>query len=185
MEIAAREAVKGSAEAEGPQTIIAREADLKNALPDAVPEQNWLAGRICLTKEEVALALGIGVIAVERATSRGELPSLLLGGRRLYPVKAIEEHLRALAYAGSGALDQWERAMVQATAARMKITQRRIKERNRYLKRRLAKAGGIVTDQDAADMRALVAELDQQQILAHKQREKLMAQIEAVERGTV
>ncbi len=183
MDIAAREAVKGSAEAAGPHVIIAREQDLLQAVPDPVaPDKNYLMGRIALTRDEMALALGIGLDALDAAVRRGDLPSVLIGGRRLFPIKAIENHLSALAYASSGALDGWERALVQATAARLKVAQRRAKERSRTLQRRLARQGGIATEQDAIEARALLAELDSQQALALAQREKLVTQIEKVER---
>jgi hypothetical protein len=116
---------------------------------------------------------------------RGEIPSLLLGGRRLFPIKAVENHLAALAYASSGALDSWERNLVKATSNRLRIGRRRVNERARHLRRQLAqqRAQGITTVSDATALRALIVELDSQQALGEATRTKLMREIETIERA--
>lgn len=186
----ARDTVAGSPEAAGPQVIAQRAQALhEGSVPDPViPERNYLLGRIALTKEEMQAALGIGKKALETATVKGEIPSVLIAGRRLYPVKAVEQHLAALAYASSGALDAWEAALVKATSNRLRIARRRVSERHRHLIKALrdARAAGTPrTLDDAMKLRALLTELETQQVLSDRQRQKIIAEVEAIEREAV
>jgi hypothetical protein len=184
IEPGAREMAQGHP---GPQIITRRaEALQEGIVPDPiVPDRNYLMGRIALNKEEMQMALGIGRKALDAATKRGEIPSVLIGGRRLYPIKAVENHLAALAYASSGALDAWEHALVKANSNRLRIARRRAQERRRYLVKALQerrRRGVPATLDDAIELRALVTELDTQQMLTDRAREKILREIEQVER---
>lgn len=137
----AKNEVAGSIESEGPHVIVDRADALHGAMsPNSPMENPYLAGRIALTFEEVQGSLGIGERTLRTAMRNGEIPSVKVGGRRLFPVRALERHLEALAYAGSGALDAWESALVKATTVRLKTARRRALERRKYLRRKLAEA---------------------------------------------
>jgi excisionase family DNA binding protein len=134
----ARESVAGSQELDGPHVAVERADALYQAIvPPHPPDLNYLAGRISLSVEEAQHALGIGPYAIKSAIKNGEIPSVKIGGRRLIPVKALERHLEALAYAESGALDAWESALVSAATGRLKRVRRQAWERRKELRRKL------------------------------------------------
>ena len=154
--------------------------DMADAMRDSmVPthpyEMDYWAGRICISVEECRLALGLGEHAMKNAISNGSIPSVKIGGRRLVPVKALERHLEALAYASSGALDAWQQALVQGQAARLKAARRRAWERRRYLRKRLSNAqkairaaGSDVAANVLLEMRADLAALERERAVTDR-----------------
>lgn len=182
----AKEHIEGTGEDEGPHVITERADALLAVLAPELPDENvYLAGRIALTTDEVMLALGIGRKALEAATKRGEIPSVRIGNRRLYPTKAVENHLTALAYAESGALDAWEAALVRGTATRIKATRRRAWERRKRLRNKLAaarRAGVNVEDTLGRDyltqMRTEVLELQTQQVLTERVAKDMLLELD-------
>lgn len=52
--------------------------------------------RISLSEAEAAEALSVSPAWLRAAAVRGEIPSVKIGGRRLYPVDAIVKHLAEL-----------------------------------------------------------------------------------------
>lgn len=49
--------------------------------------------RLALSSEETCIALGIGRRLLWSLSNTGEIPSVKIGGRRLYPVAALEKYL--------------------------------------------------------------------------------------------
>lgn len=139
--------LRGTPEMDGPHIIGSAAEQLRRAMvPDDPYELDYLAGRIAISIEEAQLALGIGPRTMRTALRNGEIPSVRIGGRRLIPVKSLERHLEALAYATSGALDQWQLALIQGEATKMRQAQRRALERRRYLRRRLRELHDAITE---------------------------------------
>lgn len=124
----AEEYVSTSPEQFGPHLVadLAEENDIETGL---------LAGRITLTLEECQSALGIGPSTMRTAVRNGQIPTVMLGGRRMVPIKALERHLTALAYADVGALDQWQEALISAHANRIRRQRRRKLEARKRGKR--------------------------------------------------
>lgn len=137
----AEERVAASPERFGPH-VLADEAERQAAeiIPVHAPDLDYLAGRVALTLDEAQLALGIGPATLRTAIRDGQIPSTMIGGRRLVPVRALERHLEALAYAESGALDQWQQALTSASAARIAKNRRRNNERRRVTAMKRKKA---------------------------------------------
>lgn len=181
--------VRGSPEAMGPHIIADRADSLADAMiPETVLfEQTYLTGRIALSIEETQLALGIGERTMRTAMRNGEIPSVKIGGRRLVPVKALERHLEALAYASSGALDAWENALVQAATTRMKTARRRRWERRKYLRRKLreARLAGLNSGEAGRDyftgLRTELAELEREQAVTDRFRRDMEIEIDQAE----
>jgi len=122
--------VQGDGTAAGPHVIADRsEAAYRDLVPPLPPGLPGLMGRIALTVGEVAPALGLSERTVRKAIANGDIPSVMIGGRRLVPIRALERHLEALAYAETGALDTWEKALARATSVRLSRARRLAAER--------------------------------------------------------
>ena len=68
----------------------------------AQTEQSAAPPRLALSPREAAAALGIGERLLWEWTNRGEIPSMKLGTRTLYPVDALREWLRERATGAGG-----------------------------------------------------------------------------------
>lgn len=199
---AAKRYVKDSPEADGPHVLADAAVSMHDgivpsdpAVHHGTPDLRFLQGRIALTKPEVALAMGCTEYAVEQMQKRGEIPSVKLGRSYYFPVRAVERHLEALAYATSGALDQWEQALADATANRLRTARRRAYERRKAIQSRLKRARenrkrliereGIDSDSDAVEeakqvigqLWAAHEELDVEQQMVTEEGEKLRTDI--------
>ena len=127
---AARDAIQADGTAAGPHVIAdSAEATYRDLAPRLPPGLPALMGRISLTVGEVAPALGLSERTVRKAIADGEIPSVMVGGRRLVPIRALERHLEALAYAEAGTLDLWEQALARATSVRISRARRLAAER--------------------------------------------------------
>jgi excisionase family DNA binding protein len=58
-------------------------------LPPRTPDRGGLTGRLALTVDEAAAALGLSRPTIWRMIQRGELQSVKVGGRRLIPVATL------------------------------------------------------------------------------------------------
>lgn len=186
----ARRFLANSPEMEGPEVVLAAADQLRHAMvPESTYEMDYLAGRIAISIEEAGLALGIGERTMRTALRDGTIPSVKVGGRRLIPVKALERHLEALAYAESGALDAWQQALVRGTSARLKEANRRAWERRRFLKRRLKESRKAIADgrsalhrEEVVALQADLAELRGHQAVTERFAADFAVELEAVER---
>lgn len=124
----AEEALVESPEQFGPHLVagLAEDEDIDLGL---------LAGRITLTLDECQSALGIGPSTMRTAVRNGQIPTVMLGGRRMVPIRALERHLTALAYADVGALEQWQEALISSHANRIRRQRRRKVEARKRGKR--------------------------------------------------
>lgn len=182
--------MRQSPEMDGPHIINDRADALLDVMaPQAtLYEADYLAGRLALSSEEVMMALGIGERTLRTAMRNGELPSLKIGGRRLFPVSALTKHLDALAYAESGALDAWEAALVKAATNRMRVARRRAWERRKYLRRKLraARKAGLtqaaIGQDHLTNLRAELAELEKQGAITDRFSRDLSIEIDQAER---
>lgn len=148
---------------------------LDSMVPTHPYEMDYWAGRICLSVEEARLALGLGENSMKAAVANGTIPSVKIGGRRLIPVKALERHLEAMAYASSGSLDAWQTAIIQGQSSRLKTARRRAWERRKYLRKRLSnarkaieKAGSDVQANILLQMRADLAALERERAVTDR-----------------
>lgn len=168
-------------------------AEAADALWDAmVPPQpyelDYLAGRICISLEECQLAMGIGERTMKTALRDGSIPTVKIGGRRLVPVRALERHLEAMAYAESGCLDAWENAMVRGSTRRLREARRRAGERRRFLKRKLRdsraaiQAGSQLSQAHLTALQADLATLAREQAVTERFAHDFQAELEAAER---
>jgi excisionase family DNA binding protein len=174
--------LRESPESDGPGVLADRADTLYHSLvPPHPPELDYLAGRIALNMEETAAALGLGRSAIRTAIRNGQIPSVMVGSRRLIPIKALERHLEALAYADSGALDAWETALVHAATSRLRRVRRQAWERRKELRRKLREsrrrmdelkkdpgAGREVARDIATQLVTIRAELTAEQALASR-----------------
>lgn len=183
------EAYAAGPDGDGPHVIAARADALHDSIvPEHVGELEYLAGRIAISLQEVQLALGIGERTLKTAIRNGEIPTVKVGGRRLVPVKALERHLEALAYASSGALDAWQAALVKGAAFRLSVARRRAVERRRYLRRKIrgAQRAGITSEAAGKEglllLRAELIELQKEQAIGANVARDLIVEIEAAER---
>lgn len=178
-----------------PGVIADRAQRLHTSIVPTYPDGfDALAGRISLTVDEAAPALGLSPRTVRNAIKNGEIPSVKVGGRRLIPVKALERHLEALAYAETGALDAWELALGKAVSVRLQRSRRKAYAARRELKRRMAKlreraatmqeGGPGETREEAerivAELVAARAQLTQEERLAGGAGEALLGDIDAI-----
>lgn len=186
----ARRYLAASPEMDGPEVILDAADQLRHAMvPESTYEMDYLAGRIAISIEEAGLSLGIGERTMRTALRDGTIPSVKVGGRRLIPVKALERHLEALAYAESGALDAWQQALVRGTSARLKEANRRAWERRRFLKRRLKESRKAIADgrsalhrEELVALQADLVELRGHQAVTEKFASDFQIELEAVER---
>lgn len=137
----ARELVKKTGEAQGPRAVTDRAERTYNAMVPRMPDGiDYLAGRIALTVKEAAPALGISVRTLQNAIRDGDIPSLMIQGRRLIPVDALKMHLTAIAYTESGALDAWETAITKAAHTRLMRARRDAYNARKELRRVMREA---------------------------------------------
>ena len=141
--------VHSSPEGMGPHVILDQAEAVREALVPPSIETEKLAGRIALSLEETRLALGIGERTLKTALRNGEIPSVKIGGRRLVPIRALERHLEALAYAESGALDAWQTMMVKGTAANIQRARRQAVARRKRYRSALRKAHATKAQEEA------------------------------------
>lgn len=165
-------------------------ADRADSLHDAVVppslELDYLTGRITLSYEEMKLALGVGDRTMRTAIANGELPSVKIGGRRLFPIRAVERHLEALAYAEAGTLDAWQAAVAKGASANLARSRRKALAKRRYLVAKLRKAhkeGVSVNPDSYLELRAEIAEMERQKAISTKVARDLTVELEGLERG--
>ncbi len=133
--------IRKTGDSEGPAPTADRAEKLYHAIVPRLPEQfDFLVGRIALTVDEAAPALGMGVRTLRAAIARGEIPSCKVGSKRLIPLRALERHLEALAYTESGALDMWETMLAKAASVRLQRSRRDAFSARRELRRRMKEA---------------------------------------------
>ncbi len=174
----------------GPQKVIEHAEDLfATMVPDSPFELDYLAGRICLSLEEVRMAMGIGSRTLETAIANGEIPSVKIGGRRLVPKRALERHLEAMAYAASGSLDAWQNAIITGQTARIKRARRMATEKRARMKKRLrnakaatARAGSAHGADVVLSMRADLAALERETAVTDKFISDVSRELDEIER---
>ncbi|HXJ69622.1 MAG TPA: helix-turn-helix domain-containing protein [Verrucomicrobiae bacterium] len=186
----AKNYLANSPEMDGLEVILDAADQLRHAMvPESTYEMDYLAGRIAISIEEAQLALGIGQRTMRTALRDGTIPSVKVGGRRLIPVKALERHLEALAYAESGALDAWQQALVRGTSARLKEANRRAWERRKFLRRRLKQSRAAIAEgrsqlhrEEVIALKGDLAELRNQQAITEKFASDFTVELEGLER---
>lgn len=186
----AKDHVKAVGEDAGPESILGRSRDLHDAMVPTLAqrEHDALAGRLALTIDECALALGISPNRVRGAIERGEIPSLKISGRRLIPLQTLKDHMGALAYADSGAIDAWESALVKATTTRMKRRRRLAWEKRQAAIRRVKAARQAalkdptqISQEYLAQLERDVGELDAELALSTRMRDDLRHELAAAQ----
>lgn len=187
---------RASGEDAGPHVTADRAEALYTSIVPQLPKGfDFLAGRISLTVEEAAPALGIGVRTLRGALSRGEIPSVKIAGRRLIPLRALERHLEALAYTESGALDMWETSLAKAASTRLQRSRRDAFNARRELRRRMKEArrraselrsspgaAREVAESVVAELAAARSQLTVEEGLAGQAGQALLKDIEALTR---
>ncbi len=180
----------------GPAVAADRAEKLYTAIVPQLPKGfDFLAGRISLTVEEAAPAMGMGVRTLRAAIAKGEIPSVKIGGKRLIPLRALERHLEALAYTESGALDMWETSLAKAASTRLQRSKRdafnarkNLRERMKEARRRAAElqaspgAARDVAVTVVAELAAARAQLTIEEGLASKVGTDLLGDIESLTR---
>jgi hypothetical protein len=178
---AAARFVAENEQAQGPHVLADQAEELHAAIVPAHAEDlDLLAGRIALTMEEIQLALGLGEKAVRAAMRDGSLPSVLIGGRRMFPVKAIERHLEALSYAEAGVLDAWQAAVLKGSAQRISRARRLANARRKAIRRKMSEAHRAMTPEEALGLQADLAELERQQALGERTKRDMQSTIDGV-----
>lgn len=182
--------VQANPDLSGPQKVIDAADALREAMVPTHPyEMDYLAGRIAISVEEARLALGVGTGVMKAALASGEIPSVKIQGRRLIPVKALERHLEALAYASSGSLDAWQTALVRGQATRLRQARRRAWERRKRIKKRLANSRAAInaarSDVQKVDvllaLKADLADLEREEAISEKFRRDIEHELEGIE----
>lgn len=188
----AKKLIRAEGSDAGPHVIADRAEALHHAIVPQLPGGlDFLAGRISLTVEEAAPAMGIGVRSVRTAIRNGEIPSLKIAGRRLIPLKALERHMEALAYTESGALDTWETMLAKAASTRLQRSRRDAYNARRELRRRMKEARRRANELKGspgsarevavtviAELAAVQSQLSTEELLATRAGEALLSDIE-------
>lgn len=165
----------------GPHVIADQAQELHDAIvPVHLDDLDLLAGRIALTMEEIQLALGLGEKAIRAAMRDGSLPSVLIGGRRMFPVKAIERHLEALAYAEAGVIDAWQAALTKGAAQRISRARRLANARRKAIRRKMRDAHRAMAPEEALQIQADLAELNRQAAIGERVARDMQATIDGV-----
>lgn len=192
----AKRFIRATGDDQGPRNIVERAEALHSSIVPAVPPGfDYLAGRIALTVDEAAPALGISVRTLRAAIKDGEIPSLMIKGRRLIPLKALEHHLEALAYTSSGVLDVWETMLARAAATRLQRARGEAFRARKELRRRMKEARRAAADlKDSpgaareraeavvAQLAAARAQLTTEEQMATRMGEALLKDIEDLQR---
>ena len=187
---------RATGEDQGPHVAADRAEKLYAAIVPRLPDGlDALAGRLALTVDEAAPALGISVRSVRTAIANGEIPSLKLAGRRLIPIKALERHMEALAYTESGALDTWETMLAKAASTRLQRSRRQAYNARKELRRRMKEArrraaelkgspgeARLVAEKVVAELAAVRAQLTIEEALATNAGQALLSDIEDLQR---
>lgn len=192
----AKKLIRATGEAAGPHVAADRADSLFHSMMPVVPSSlDYLAGRISLTVEEAAPALGIGVRTLRAAITAGEIPSVKIRGRRLIPLKALERHLEALAYTESGALDAWETMLAKAASSRLQrsrrqayVARKNLRDRMKEARRRAADlkdtpgAARDVAAKVVAELAAARSQLSMEEAVATKAGLDLLKDIEQLQK---
>ncbi len=165
-------------------------ADRAEAIYDAIVppsvDFDYHVGRLSYTYEEMKLSLGVGDRTMRSAMANGELVSMKVGGRRMFPIRANERHMEALAYAEAGALDAWQAAIAKGASANLARSRRKALSRRKNLRAKLRKAHreGVKVDPDAyLGLKAEIAEMERQGAISKRIATDLTIEIEDYERG--
>jgi hypothetical protein len=194
LEDEARQLVQGSPERFGPGVITDRADALYDAIvPTALPVTDPWAGRELLTRAEAQISFGLATKAMDAAIRRGDVLSLKIGRRRMFPIVANRKHFEAIAYAESGAMDAWEAALVRASAARLRRVRRQAWGKRKTVRRKLREARRRQQELQATEgapremavetltvMQSVQAELTAEQALATGMGDELAKDIETV-----
>lgn len=187
---------RATGEDAGPHVAADRAERLYGAIVPQLPRGfDFLAGRVSLTVEEAAPAMGVGIRTLRAAIAKGEIPSVKIGGRRLIPLRALERHMETLAYTESGALDMWETTLAKAASTRLQRSRRdayqarkelraRMKEARRRTTELLSTPGAAreVATKVVAELAAARSQLTVEEALASKAGLDLLTDIEALTR---
>ncbi len=166
--------------ARGPHVIADQAQELHDAIVPPSLELDLLAGRIALTMEEIQLALGLGEKAIRAAMRDGSLPSVLIGGRRMFPVKAIERHLEALSYAEAGVIDAWQAAITKGAAQRISRARRMANSRRKAIRRKMREAHRAMAPEEALQIQMDLAQLEREQAIGERVKRDMQHTIDGV-----
>ncbi len=164
----------------GPHVIADQAAELFDAIVPPSLDLDLLAGRVTLTLEEAQLALGIGEKALRRAMREGTVPSVLVGGRRLIPLKGLERHLEALAYAEAGVIDAWQAAITRGAAQRISRARRLANARRKAIRRKMREAHRAMAPEEALQIEQDLAMLEAEQAIGERVAKDMRATIDGV-----